>query len=464
MQGGSRSRGMRLLALAVVISLGLPPGALARVQPSSGFDLFSADQEVQVGKQATADTNKQLPVLPDSDPIAQYVQQLGAKLAAHAPGQKWPYNFHVVNQKEINAFALPGGPIYVNMGTIQAAESESELAGVMAHEISHVVQRHATRAATKQMVAQVPLAVLGGFLGRGIAGQLASLGIQFGVGSYFLKNSRQAEKEADLLGTDIMYDSGYDPQAMPRFFQIIKQKYPSRSPQFLSDHPDPGNRITYVSSEIKTLPPKQFVQTSPQFAQAKQRALGMKPLTAQQIAQQQKPTPGAGGGGGGSSGIAPSSNFRQLRHNAFSISYPDNWQAAGDANSAVTIAPQAGVSQDAIAYGVIINGFQPESANSLDSATHELIAQLRQGNPDLRQVGSDQDIKVNGVSAKSVDMVGASPIKDQQGKAERERDWLVTLPMSDRQHVLYAVFIAPDKDFGQMRPAFENMLRSLHVK
>ena len=418
MRGQSTSKGIRLLALGVAVCLSVPPWALARVQPSSGFDLFSADQEVQVGKQAAADTNKQLPVLPDSDPIVQYVQQLGAKLVAHAPGQKWPYNFHVVNQKEINAFALPGGPIYVNMGTIQAAESESELAGVMAHEISHVVQRHATRAATKQM-------------------------------------------EADLLGTDIMYDTGFDPQAMPRFFEIIKQKYPSSSPQFLSDHPDPGNRITYVSSEIKTLPPKQFVQTSPQFAQAKQRALGMKPLTAQQIAQQQKQTPGAGSGSGS---IAPSSNFRQLQHNAFTISYPDNWQAAGDANSAVTIAPQAGVSQDAIAYGVIINGFQPESANSLDSATHELIAQLRQGNPDLRQVGSDQDIKVNGVSAKSVDMVGASPIKDQQGKAERERDWLVTLPMSDRQHVLYAVFIAPDKDFGQMRPAFENMLRSLHVK
>jgi Zn-dependent protease with chaperone function len=458
-----RSKGIRLLALTVAICLGLPPSALARVQPSSGFDLFSADQEIQVGKQAAADTNKQLPVLPDSDPIVQYVQQLGAKLVAHAPGQKWPYNFHVVNQKEINAFALPGGPIYINMGTIQAAENESELAGVMAHEMSHVIQRHATRAATKQMEAQVPLAILGGFLGRGIAGQLAALGIQFGVGSYFLKNSRQAEREADLLGTDIMYDTGYDPHAMPQFFEIIKQKYPSRSPQFLSDHPDPGNRIEYVSNEIKTLPPKQYLQSSPQFAQAKQRALGMKPLSAQEIAQQQKQNPGSAGSGG-SSGIAPSGNFRQLQHNAFTISYPDNWQVAGDANSAVTIAPQAGVSQDAIAYGAIINGFQPESANSLDSATHELIAQLRQSNPDLKQVGSDQDIKVNGVPAKSVDMVGTSPIKDQQGRAQRERDWLVALPMSDRQHVLYAVFIAPDNDFHQLRPAFENMLRSLHVK
>ncbi|HEV2113494.1 MAG TPA: M48 family metalloprotease, partial [Terriglobales bacterium] len=164
------------------------------MQPTHGFDLFSTDQEIQEGQKAAQDTNKQLPVLSDSDPLTKYVQQLGAKLAAHAPGEKWPYNFHVVNQKEINAFALPGGPVYVNLGTIQAADSESQLAGVMAHEISHVVQRHSTRMATKQMEAQVPLQILAGFLGQGLGGQLAALGIQFAAGSYFLKNSRQAER------------------------------------------------------------------------------------------------------------------------------------------------------------------------------------------------------------------------------------------------------------------------------
>jgi len=150
----------RIVGAALILCLELP--AFARVKPSSGFDMFSAQEEVQAGQQAAAEANKQLPLLPDSDPVVQYVQQLGARLASHAPGEKWPYQFHVVNQKEINAFALPGGPIYVNLGTIQAADNESELAGVMAHEISHVVQRHGTRAATKQMAAQVPLAILGG--------------------------------------------------------------------------------------------------------------------------------------------------------------------------------------------------------------------------------------------------------------------------------------------------------------
>jgi len=134
-----------LLALAVSAPL-----LEARVEPSHGFDMFSAQEEVQAGQQAAAQVGKQLPLLPDSDPITIYVQRLGRQLATHAPGEKWPYSFHVVNQKEINAFALPGGPVFVNLGTVQAADNEAELAGVMAHEISHVVQRHGTRAASNR--------------------------------------------------------------------------------------------------------------------------------------------------------------------------------------------------------------------------------------------------------------------------------------------------------------------------
>src|ERR1041385_6536514 len=151
----------------------------ARVQPTSGVDVFSSQEEIQAGKEAAAEAKKKLPLLPDSDPIVQYVQSLGKKLTAHAPGEKWPYEFHVVNQKEINAFALPGGPIFVNLGTIQAADNEAQLAGVIAHEISHVVQRHGTRAATAQIAAQVPLAILGGIVGKGALDRAAQLGISF---------------------------------------------------------------------------------------------------------------------------------------------------------------------------------------------------------------------------------------------------------------------------------------------
>src|SRR5256885_14175561 len=148
-------------AVLLVLSLAAPQRFEARVQPSHGFDMFSAQEEVQAGQQAAQQATKQLPVLPESDPVNRYVQRLGHELASHAPGEKWPYSFHVVNQKEINAFALPGGPVFVNLGTIQATDHEAELAGVIAHEISHVVQRHGTRAASKQMIAQLPLAILG---------------------------------------------------------------------------------------------------------------------------------------------------------------------------------------------------------------------------------------------------------------------------------------------------------------
>ena len=140
-------RSTRVIALVLGLLLLAPEGLLARVQPTSGSNMLTVDQEIQAGQEAVAQTNRQYPVLPDSSPVTQYIQQLGRRLVQYAPGEKWPYQFHVVNQKEINAFALPGGPLFVNVGTIQAADNEAQLAGVMSHELSHIIQRHATRAA-----------------------------------------------------------------------------------------------------------------------------------------------------------------------------------------------------------------------------------------------------------------------------------------------------------------------------
>jgi predicted Zn-dependent protease len=206
-----RSPWSRISVIVLAAYLSVLPSLEARVEPTRGFDIFSQDEEIQLGKQNAADVMKQMPVLPDSDPVIQYVQRLGVRLALHAPGYQWPYSFHVVNVKDINAFALPGGPVFVNLGTVQVVDNEAQLAGVMSHDISHVVQRHGTRAASKQMGAQLPIAILGGLLGSSTLAKASELGISFGVGWYFLKNSRQAESEADLLGTDIMYDSGYRP-------------------------------------------------------------------------------------------------------------------------------------------------------------------------------------------------------------------------------------------------------------
>jgi predicted Zn-dependent protease len=449
------------LAAFLAICLTLSP-LQARVEPTHGFDLFSVQEETQAGQQAAAQIRKQLPLLPESDPVSQFVQRLGMRLAAHAPGEKWPYSFRVVNQKDINAFALPGGPIFVNLGTIQAADNEGELAGVLAHEISHVVQRHGTRAASKQMAAQLPLAILGGLMGRGILAQMAQMGLSFGVGSYFLKNSRQAESEADLLGTDIMYDTGYDPHALVTFFAKLEEQAGSRSDlqQFFSDHPNPGNRAEAVAQEVRTLPRKTYLASSDDFRAVKARADTMNPMTQEQIAAWQKEQIPAAAG----PAAAPAAATRTFQHSEYQISYPENWQVYGDQHSSVTITPANGVTQNAVSYGAMINDYQPEKSKAgLEQATQDLLASLRQANPDLRAVGQASDIRVNDVAGKSLDLLGSSPLKDSKGQALQERDWLVTLQRADGS-LLYVIFVAPDKDFPALRPTYEQMLKSVQLR
>src|SRR6202171_3428329 len=450
-----RSCSRKSAAVILAVCLAAPLQIFARYQPTRGSNAFSRDQELEAGQQASADVLKKMPVLPEDDPVTQYVQRLGAQLTAHAPGDPWPYHFRVVNQKEINAFALPGGPIFVNLGTIQYADADAELDGVMAHEIYEVVQRHGTRAASKQMAAQLPLAILGGVMGQGALSQMAQMGLGFGIGSYFLKNSRTAESEADLLGTDIMYDSGFNPRAMADFFTKLEEEGGARGPQFFSDHPDPGNRAQSVAKEVATLPRKtSYRSDGAEFRDIKQRVSGMRPLTAQQIAERQQ-TPAMNTASGG---VQPSSSVCSFSHRDFSISYPENWQVLGDQDSAVTIAPQSGVTQNAVACGVMINTYQPEDANaSLDQATHDLLASLRQSNRDLRAIGHDENIRVHGIAGKSVDLAGNSPLRDKKGRASQERDWLVALMRKDGT-LLYVVSIAPGKDFESLRPTFEQML------
>ncbi|MGH9508608.1 MAG: M48 family metalloprotease [Terriglobales bacterium] len=455
---------IRGTAMLLCLLLVTPPWLEARYKPKFGWNLFSREQEVQVGKQASGEVEKQLPVLRDSDPVARYIQRLGRDLAAHAPPPEYPYTFKVVNQKEINAFALPGGPVYINLGTIQAAANESELAGVIGHEISHVVMRHATEQATKQTLATAPLAILGGRLGGGLGGQLAQLGISFGLNSVFLKYSRNDEREADLVGAGILHDAGYNPRGMVSFFETLSAERGGRGgPQFLASHPSPGNRAQKVAQEVATLPSTRYRGDSTEFREVKRIVAGMKPLTAKEVAEWQKQQ-------GGEvqdvrlRDILPSSEVTRFEHQKFRVSHPANWKVFGDRSSAVTIAPSAGVAENAVAYGVMISGFTPESSRtSLDEATRQLLTQIRQGNPEHRVVGNDEDIRVNRVSGKSVTMVGPSPIKTSGGQPLRERDWLVTLQHSDGS-IVWVLFIAPERDFNQLQPAFESMLRSLRLQ
>jgi predicted Zn-dependent protease len=272
-----------LLVLGVVALSPVLLYAVERLNFRPGFNLFSPDQDVEMGQQASQDVNKQLPLIGDSQ-VVSYVASLGKRLAAIAPNQsggvKYAWTFKVVNSSEINAFALPGGFIFVNRGAIEAAQDEAQIAGVLAHEEGHVVMRHGTHQASEMMLAQVPLSLLAGVLGQSssLAGQLAQLGLSFGANSILLRNSRSAESQADEVGTYILYRAGYDPHAMAQFFGIIEKKYPRRTMQFFSNHPNPGNRIRNVGEEIPKLGPrKDWKEDSPEFQAVKQKLQHMPP-------------------------------------------------------------------------------------------------------------------------------------------------------------------------------------------
>ena len=278
-----------------------------------------------------------------------------------------------------------------------------------------------------------------------------------------MRNSRKAESEADLLGTDIMYDTGFNPRAMADFFTKMAGEGGARGSAVFQRPPRSGKsrRGGGEGSRHSAQERPAIAAIVADFRDIKQRVGGMKPLTAQQIAE--RAATGA---------LQRLSRRRSAQQPAcavsatviLTISYPENWQVFGDQNSAVTIAPPNGVTQNAVAYGVMINTYQPEDANaSLDQATHDLLASLRQSNPDLRAIGHDENIRVNGVAGKSVDLIGTSPLQDQSGRPGQERDWLVAFMRRDGT-LLYMVSIAPDKDFESLRPTFEQMLKSMQLR
>lgn len=456
----------RLLPAALLLLI--PPQLWARYIPHPCKNAFTEQQEITEGNKAAQEVYKQMPVLPESDPVSRYVQQLGARLVQYAPGYKWPYNFHVANVEDINAFALPGGSVFVNLGTIQAAETEAQLAGVMAHEISHVAQRHSTCNLTRQQTPSL-LAGLGqiaaGIALGGAAGAIVQQGIGLTAGLSFLRMSRESEKQADLMGTDILYDAGYDPRALPQFFEVIQGKSGEGGAQFLSDHPNPGNRVGYVNDEIDTLPRRaKYVKTSPEFTRIKKIVAGMRPYTAKQVASgvwkrqggNAAPAPAAPIARLTESQWTPQGNWQTLQGDGFTLSYPGNWKSAVSGGSAL-IAPPGGVSaENAIGYGVLIERFQPPQLGETAAETDQLVAQLKQQNPQMKP-GAASDVVVNGVRGRSLEATNSG---GAGGGAER--DWLVALP-EPAGTLRYVVFVAPDADFTALRPIYERMLGTLKL-
>ena len=454
--------------------------------PDPGETGVSKQEQEKLGLQAEAEVYKQMPILPDSSPETKYVARLGKKLAAAIPkADSWPYQFHVVAQKEINAFALPGGPIFVNVGTITAAADESQLAGVMAHEMAHIYMQHSIKQMKSSQTRQTIAGLLGAILGHvgGVAGTLGQLGVGVGSGMLSLRYSRGDEAQADEVGAIIMYKAGYDPVAMAQFFRTLEQKGGSGGPSFLSDHPDPGDRVAAVRQEIRDWPSRRYHTNDRSFAKLQREAAKVKAYTAQQIARGAEqgtwarlnrqsgaipanlPSTGASASDPNLANVSyaqvrPSSAFTETRNNVFRISYPQNWKIfSAQDESGITIAPPLGVSQGLVAYGVVIRGTQNLEPSSPDAAILQLAGRLEVSNPGLKADGKPRKIQIGDVEGRSLNLTGVSPVR-RNSKSLSERDWLVTVPRQ-QGGLLSLVFIAPEDTFSQIRPAYEKMLQSL---
>ena len=236
----------------LLLSFVSAPFAFAqRTRLKPGMNFFSPQEDVELGRQVSQDAEKKIVML-NNRRVDDYLDRLGKRLAAVAPGEKYPYQFKCVNDASINAFALPGGFLYVNRGTIEAADNEAELAGVIGHEIGHVALRHGTNQASKSYLAQAPLAILGTFMGNNsVAAILAQVGTSFAASSILLKYSRDDERQSDLMGAQILYDASYDPRYVAQFFEKLDSK--GRGSDFFSSHPNPDNRIQNINTEIRRL-------------------------------------------------------------------------------------------------------------------------------------------------------------------------------------------------------------------
>ena len=239
------------------IAAALVAMTLSFAPPAGAVNLFSVQQDVQAGRQAASQVERQMPMVRDSQ-VNNYVNAIVQRLAANAGGPQFQYRARVVTSRELNAFSLPGGFIYVNSGLISAVRSEDELAGVLAHEIAHVAERHGTEQATKAYGAQAGVGLLAGLLGGrdgrvGIPEQIIG---SLGVNAAFMKFSRNAEHEADSVGAAMMARAGYDPMAMASFFDLLQQQKrsnPNAVASFFSSHPPASDRSARIRAQASRL-------------------------------------------------------------------------------------------------------------------------------------------------------------------------------------------------------------------
>ena len=468
----NRSDGRLVTAVAAFLTVTVSL-AVAQTRITPPKNKYTPAQDVKLGQQAAKEVEQQLPLLRD-DGIESFMDRIGRRLVQVMPSEmehrEFRYSFKVINVREINAFALPGGPMYVNRGMIQAAAVEGEVAGVMAHELSHVILRHGTAGATKQQPFEIGAmagAIAGAIIG-GDLGQVVAQGTQFGLGTYVLRYSREYQKQADLLGVQLMARAGYNPLDLMHMFQTIeKQGRGGGVPQFMSDHPNPGNREAYIKQEASHLRIEGQAGDTREFARAQDSLRSMSPApTTEQVTRRGKQTPTQPGQPApdarnvGTRVSPPSSRYKTYTEgNLFRISVPDNWREVATSAS-VKFVPDGAYGQvqgqTIFTHGVEL-GFTRNEIHSLQEATQEFIDGLAQSNPSLRATGGLQNTNLSGRNGLVATLNNVSEVTSRG-----ETVTVFTTLLRDG-NLFYCIAVAPQDEYQGYQRSFQRVVQSIRL-
>jgi Zn-dependent protease with chaperone function len=467
----------RLIAIAVALACGLSSvTAQTRIVPPK--NKYTPEQDVQIGEKAAAEVRHSYPVIQTPE-IQRYMTTLGERLVDAAPRElnnpAFRYSFTPVNVKEINAFALPGGPMFINRGMIDSAHSEGEVVGVMAHELSHVLLRHGTANATKAQGFQLGAlagAIAGAVVGGGL-GSVISQGSQFGLGTWLLRYSREYEKQADILGAQMMARAGYDPRDLARVFENIEKQAGGGSPQWMSDHPNPGNRSEYIAQEAAMLQVAPSHRDNAELQRVKSLMASL-PAPKSMAQVEREANRGGGNGGGGDSGDnsepvsvgeigqpvpAPSTSYRPVKGGkVFQADVPTNWYALSS-QSSIKFVPKNGYGQlngqSVFTHGAEVGVMRAQSGD-LSEATDAVLQSLASGNPELRDVQPPRQVQLSQRTAIHHQLTNRSATGD------REQVNFVTTFLADGS-LFYYVTVVPANESNAYAGTFRRIAESIRL-
>jgi beta-barrel assembly-enhancing protease len=453
--------------LVLLSMLAMPIGILAQTRVVAPKNPYDVNKDVELGRQAAQEVERQLPELNDRS-VQDYVDRIGRRLAESIPAEfrhpEFRYSYTVVDVRDLNAFALPGGFTYVNRGLIEAAKNEAQLAGVISHEISHAALRHGTAQAAKaqkyqvgSILGQIAGAVIGGGVGQ-VVGGLSQLGIS----AAFLRYSRDYERQADTLGAQIMANAGYDPRELANMFRILEQQGGKGGPEFLSSHPNPGNRFEAINREAQLLRVTNPVRNTDEFYQAQARLRDMPRARSMEEIGRNAPRNTQDSRYPDDARVGrveyPSSRYRVVSAgNLLRLQVPDNWRQLGG-NSELTFVPEGAYGQVqgqfVFTHGVQV-GVTRVGGNNLRQATDQYINDLAQGNRNLRM---SSGYRREAIGSRE----GLSVVLSNVNEATRRNEVVTVYTTRLRSgDLFYMVAVAPREDYTSYQRVFQNIARTI---